>query len=367
MKTVRVAVTNDLATDQRVRRHCEVLHGLGFRVVLIGRHLQTSPPVDRPYETVRFRLPFTKGALFYAAYNLRLFAHLLFHKTDIVLCNDLDTLLPGFLVSRIKRIPLVYDTHEYFLGVPEIQGRWVKNVWAAIERSIFPKLSHVFTVNASIAELYYRDYGIRPLVIRNIADTRREIRPANRKELGLPEDAFLLINQGTGINVDRGMEELLEALPLLPDVHLVLVGSGDVLEELKRLAKEKSLTERIHFIPRQTYAKMLQYTAAADAGVSLDKDTNINYRFSLPNKLFDYIHCGIPVICSGVVEVRRIVEFYGIGEVITSHQPKDLADAISRLRQKGTNAYVSGLERAAAELTWEKEKRPLEEVFGSLL
>ena len=112
---------------------------------------------------------------------------------------------------------------------------------------------------------------------------------------------------------------------------------------------------------------MLQYTAVADAGVSLDKDTNINYRFSLPNKLFDYIHCGIPVICSGVVEVRRIVEHYGLGEVVSSHQPKDLAGAVVRLRSKGRAAYAVGLEQAAAELTWEKEKKPLEEVFRSLL
>lgn len=368
MKTIQVLVSNDLATDQRVRRTCEVLRGLGHEVVLVGRLLPASPDMARPYQVRRYKLWFSKGGLFYANLNLRLFWHLLLSRADAIWSNDLDTLLPAFLVSKIKGVPLIYDTHEYFLGVPEIQGRWVKRVWAAMERFIFPRLQTVFTVNESIAALYQADYGIRPVVVRNIQDPPPSQLHLSRAELGLPEDTFLIINQGTGINVDRGMEELLEALPLVPEAVLVLVGSGDVLPQLKKLSAEReALRGKVIFVDRQPYERMLAYTRAADCGVSLDKDTNVNYRYSLPNKLFDYFHSGIPVICSDLVEVAGLVRHYQVGEVITSHQPEDLAQAILAVKSRGKGAYAQSLQVAAQELSWTSEKKKIEEVLGSVI
>src|SRR5688500_271887 len=105
----------------------------------------------RSYRTNRFRMFFEKGALFYAWFNVRLFWFLLFRSSDILVANDLDTLLPNYLVSKLKRKKLVYDSHEYFTEVPELISRpKVKAVWEHIERFIFPKLKYVSTVNHSI-------------------------------------------------------------------------------------------------------------------------------------------------------------------------------------------------------------------------
>ena len=156
---------------------------------------------------VQMKLWFTKGGLFYAEFQVRLFLKLLFecNRNSVLLANDLDTLLPNFLISRFFGIPLVYDSHEYFCGVPEIQGRWVKRVWLGIERFVFPRLQHIWTVNESIANLYEQDYGKRPQVFRNISPVP-DIQSRSRAELGLPEGVKIAINQGSGMNVDRGLE-----------------------------------------------------------------------------------------------------------------------------------------------------------------
>ena len=164
-----VSVTNDLSTDNRVHRTCMVLMELGYDVLLIGRKLPRSLPIDRPYCTHRMKLLFNKGALFYAEYNLRLFLYLIFtpsnggrrreaQRRSLIVANDLDTLLAGHLAASIRKMELIYDSHEYFTEVPELAGRSARKVWLAIERWIFPKLRHVITVNESIANAYRQRY-----------------------------------------------------------------------------------------------------------------------------------------------------------------------------------------------------------------
>ena len=157
-KRIIISTTNDITTDNRVNKVALLLLSLGYQVHWIGRILPGSSPLNRPYKTTRMRLIFKSGGLFYAEFQLRLFFKLLVHRPEILLSNDLDSVLPNFLISRLLRIPLVYDSHEYFCGVPEIQGRWVKKVWLTLERFIFPRLEHIWTVNESIAELYESDY-----------------------------------------------------------------------------------------------------------------------------------------------------------------------------------------------------------------
>lgn len=370
-KKVIVSVINDLVTDQRVAKTCTTLHEAGYDVVLIGRILPDSPPLlPKPYQQVRMKLLFKKGPLFYAFFNIRLFFYLLTHRADILHANDLDTLLANHLISKLKNKPLVFDSHEYFTEVPELQHNPVaKKTWKAIERFIVPKLTYCITVNQSIALLFKQEYGIDFKVLRNLPPENKMQEKANRHILNLPENKFIILLQGNGINMHRGSEELVAAMQYLDDTFLLLIiGNGDVVPQLKKIAAEKNLQTRIQFIGRLPYQELKKYTMAADLGVTLDKDTNLNYRFSLPNKIFDYIQAGIPVLSSKLPELERIIKQYGVGELVDEVTPQAIAAKIQQMSSNKAQLaeYSKNCEKAAYELTWENEKSVLLEVYTTI-
>ena len=357
-KRIIVTVSNDLTYDQRVRKVCQSLWNEGYDILLVGRKRKSSDPIERPYKTKRLKLIFEKGALFYAMLNIRLFLYILFKKCDAIHSNDLDTLLACRIASKLKGKPLVYDSHEYFLGVPEIQDRpKVKKVWTKIERSIFPKLKHVFTVNDSIADLYEKDYGIRPQVVRNIPNKNSLPQYKSREELGLPENKKIVILQGAGINIHRGAEELLEAIAIMDNTLLLIVGTGDVIEQLKERSKKNDLKNKVIFTGRLPYSEMMQYTQIADVGVTLDKDTNINYKFSLPNKIFDYLNAGAPVLATNLPEIKKVIESYDVGLIIHDLKPETIKNGLETI-WKEKERYLSlkqNAKNASNELNWEND------------
>lgn len=368
-KRIIVCVSNDLVTDQRVKKVCAYLHENGFEVTLLGRKLNGSLPLtDRPYKTRRFRLLFNKGPLFYACLNIRLFFYLLFHSTDWILSNDLDTLPACHKIARWKsRIQLVYDTHEIFCEVPELANAgFKKRVWLKYERKIVPRLKKVYTVNDSIASYYLNQYGNRPFVVRNISNRYSPSTIKTRTELGLPEDKFIIIIQGSGINIDRGNEEILDAFALLDDSYFLLIaGSGDVIPKLKEIVRSKNLSHKVLFKARMPYADLMQYTSVCNAGISMDKDTNLNYRYSLPNKLFDFMHAGIPIIASDLPEIKKIVLNYNVGVICPAVNAESIAKTIQEMKNKPEiyNQMRQNCITASNELNWENESKRLDPVY----
>lgn len=367
MKRVIVSVINDLVTDQRVNKSCLTLQKAGFEVLLVGRKLKNSPEMDeRPYRSHRMRLVFEKGPLFYAEYNIRLFFFLLFHKADCLLSNDLDTLLPSFLVTKLKRMKLIYDSHEYFTEVPELVSRpKVQKVWRAIEEFILPKMKEMITVNESIADLFREKYGIKVHSIRNIPMRKMLPSPTTREALDLPKDKHILILQGSGINIHRGSEELVEAMKYLDDCILLIIGGGDVLPILKKEVADNHYEDRVRFYPRMPYKDMMAITQLAEIGFTLDKNTNLNYKFSLPNKLFDYIQANVPIVASHLPEIERIIRNYDLGTFIDDHNPETIAKTIKDVisDEKRLTTWKNNLTFAAKDLCWENEEKILLKIY----
>lgn len=364
-----VSVTNDLYTDQRVHKVCTFLMGQGYAVLLVGRKRKSSvdlPP--RNYQTKRLKLLFETGAKFYAFFNLRLFLYLLFKRADILVSNDLDTLLANHLAKKFKpKTRLVYDSHEYFTEVPELTNRpKVQRVWLKIERMIFPKLKDVYTVNQSIADIYSSKYKKEISVVRNISPLWKGKDIQSKKALGLPEDIPLIILQGAGINIDRGAEEAVEAMKKV-DALLLIVGDGDVVPQLRSYVKQQGnlLQSRVRFFGKQPYDVMMNYTFHADIGLTLDKPLSLNYKLSLPNKVFDYMHTATAVIATDIQEVANVVRTHQIGEIVDEFSVENLVQTLTSLINdpERLSKYHKNCKVAAATENWENETRILAKIY----
>lgn len=366
-KKAVVSVINDLVTDQRVNKTCMLLSEMGWEVLLIGRKLKNSPVMDkRPYKYIRMKLIFESGPLFYLEYQLRLFLILLFKNYQIYFSNDLDTLLPNYIKAKLSGKPVIYDAHEYFTGVPELQAHPnKKKIWKMLEKRLLPGVNELITVNKSIASLYKKEYGLSSIIIRNIPPLQ-EIKSPGRVELGLPANMNIIILQGSGINVNRGAEEMVEAMQYINNTLLLIIGGGDVINNLKIMVKELHLEEKVLFKSRLPYQTMMQYTSVADLGLSLDKPSNLNYLYSLPNKLFDYLHAGTPVLATPLPEIKKIIEKYRVGTFIANHDPECIAETVNKIFSKPEKIkkWKANTQQVRKELNWEVESEKLIKLFN---
>jgi glycosyltransferase involved in cell wall biosynthesis len=370
-KKAIVTVTNDLFTDQRADKVCRYLVRNGVDVLLVGRELPESNELNpRTYATCRMKLKFTKGALFYAEYNFRLFFFLLFRKFDFLVSNDLDTLPACDMAAACKGKEVVYDSHECFTEVPELSDKpIVRKIWEVFEIMIFKNRKRRMTVNKSIADYYDKKYKSKFLIVSNLPEKTSIEKTKSREDLGLPENKSILILQGAGINIQRGAEELCEAMRYLDDCFLVLIGSGDVFPQIKKTVSENEiLKNRIKIVDKLPYEEMMQFTLNADIGFSLDKPVSLNYTFSLPNKIFDYIRAGLPMMVSDLPEIKKVVTEYTIGTVINEISPLHLSEEIKKMcsDKEKLNEYRTNCIKALNELNWERQEIVLDEVYKGL-
>lgn len=343
------------------------LRKMGFEPVLVGRLLPESHPVERDYQTRRMKLLFRKGPFFYFEYNLRLLFFLLKTRIDIFVANDLDTLPANFLASRIKRKPLVYDSHEYFTEVPELIGRpVVRSVWIWLEKLLVPHVDKAYTVCDSIAEVYRDLYKVDFKVVRNLPVCSKLEKTEH--QVKAEGETKVILYQGA-LNLGRGIESAIRAMQFLDGAELWLAGDGDIKLQLQEMVYELHLDKKVRFLGRLPLHDLHEITIQADLGISLEEDLGLNYRFALPNKLFDYIQAGVPVLVSNLPEMKRIVDQYQIGVIAETHQRKELAEVMKTalFDQEKRIVWKQNLPKAASELCWENEENVLNEIYGRFL
>lgn len=360
-------VTNDIVTDQRIHRITLSLSQRPAEILVTGISLPGSLPLPATHFTPRrLAIIFSKGPFFYACYNVRLFFFLLFKRADLLVANDLDTLPAVSLVAWLKRRPLVYDSHEYFTGLPELVNRPVtRKVWEVIEVLLLPHVKFASTVSDSIAAEYSKKYGLTMEVIRNLPKRIPKV-PERLNES--PGGVRTIIYQGA-LNMGRGLELALKAMQYANNCRLVIAGSGTVEPALRELAENLRLGDRVWFLGKVSPEELLKHTLKAHLGISLEESKGLNYHYALPNKLFDYIQARVPVLVSDLPEMAAIVNHYNIGRVTNTADPRQLAaifeEMLTDLSQR--RLWLQNLEKASAELCWEKEEHKLLALYNRAL
>jgi glycosyltransferase involved in cell wall biosynthesis len=289
-------------------------------------------------------------------------------RPDVVHANDIATLIPGWVAAKLTGARLVYDTHEYAVGVPYRKAFWA---WlaATLERLLIRRCDAVITVSDGIAERLQARYGLkeRPTVVRNVPDLPPPGEaPDLREEMGIGE-APLVLHQGA-VADGRGGENLIRAVSFTESAHLLFLGAdGSYTEGLRRLAVELDVEARTHFHPPVALTSLLSYTTQADVGVSLLQDSCENHRLALPNKLFEYLAAGLPVVVSDLPEMRRLVDERQVGWVTDPGDPAEIARALSEATGARDDESLENRVRvAASELNWQRERVRLTDLYAKL-
>ena len=302
-------------------------------------------------------------------------------EVDIFHGHDLNALPAAFLARRKNTSArVIYDSHELYVerNTQRKKGFWYKFLTSQLEKYLIRRSSAVITVNNAIAEELARRYKInKPVVIRNVPyklkvnidDSAERAGYDLKTILGIANDTPLLLYLG-GITFNRGIEELIESLVHLDDCRLAVVGYGPdkYKKELSDLATELGVNDRLFFYGPVEHRLVPLFAASADLGVAPIKNCCLSYYLSLPNKLFEYIAAGLPVIGSNLPEIRGVIEEYKIGAVFDPEDPADIAEAAkSILSDKSAYQRMrSNAHKAAEVLNWENESKKLVELYSRM-
>lgn len=360
MKSISFTVTNDLSQDQRMNRICSSLARSGYNVILIGRKKNNSIALEpMNFDRQRIWCFFQKGKLFYLEYNLKLFFYLLFSKQDAYCAIDLDTILPNYLIARLKGKPLIYDAHEYFTELEEVIDRPItKSIWKFLENWIVPKVDKAYTVSNGYKEMFEAEYNTRFEVIRNATILSGTATSSNNGDYILYQGA---VNRG------RGLENVILAMKNI-DSKLIICGEGDVLEDLKKLVEENDLKKKVEFKGFVQPHDLVEFTRNAKVGLTLFDNAGLSNQFSLANRFFDYMHSCVPQIAMNYPEYNEFNKAFEVAFLIDDISVESISTGLRKLLEDKN--YFEQLKNNCLEARkrncWQEEEKKLIRLYNEL-
>jgi glycosyltransferase involved in cell wall biosynthesis len=350
-KRLVFTVTNDLIYDQRMNRICSSLATTGYNVLLVGRK-STNPLSKKNFDQKRLPCLFKKGKLFYLEFNLRLLVYLCFLKFDLVCAIDLDTIVPCYLASTLKKRKRVYDAHELFCEMKEVVSRpYIYRIWKTIEKKMVPRFYHGYTVNTYISNILKHDYNVNYSIIRNM--------PVLDSGLNISSSEDFILYQGA-VNHGRSFETLIPAFQWV-DIPLFIYGEGNFFNECRQLIKQHHLEGKVFLKGGLEPDELKEITPKALLGITIFENKGLSNYYSLANRFFDYIHAGIPQVCVDYPAYKEINDQFNIGVLIKDLSPRSIASAINNLVQnkKLQEKLKQNCLQARKKLNWQAEEEKL--------
>ncbi|MBS0212199.1 MAG: glycosyltransferase [Proteobacteria bacterium] len=289
-------------------------------------------------------------------------------RMNVVHCNDLNTLPVGVLlkVLTLGRMKVVYDAHEFESNQVPNQSRWSIKALQFLESVLIRFADAVITVSDGIAREYARLYAIKkPALVMN-CPPYQEIEKNNkfRERFDIHIDATIFLYQGA-VTKGRGIERMLDAFAVLDDPKQVLVvmGYGPLVGLVETHAAK---SKNIHYHPAVAPKGLLEYTASADCGLCLIEDSCFSYRYCSPNKLFEYIMAGLPVLVSNIEGLKTWVNVTGAGGVVDDESTEGLVRSIRNFKNADKQLLRVNVRQASKKYCWEEQLCVLKAVYGGL-
>jgi glycosyltransferase involved in cell wall biosynthesis len=344
---------NPFTHDSRVEKEAATLRDAGYAVTVLALASEGLPmrEVRAGVNVIRIQRPSWPPIVRFFLIRRRMAAILRRQQPSVIHAHDTETVEMAAGVAQELRVPFVVDAHELWLervrrDRSPLYARLARRYFARVERRLLPRAAATITVSDPIAEHLRRRYDLASvLVLPNYPlPAEPPSPPLQLRDLpgagGVPADAPIVLFIGNATE-GRGVDSLVEAMKQVPEAHLVLLGAGDQEPSVRALARRHHVSRRVHVTPRVPTEQVVAYAASATVGVATIPPASLSYRYSLPNKLFQSMQAGLPVVASNFPQVRRVVEESRAG---TTVDPED-ADAIAA----AIRGYLDDPDRAAAE------------------
>ena len=299
-------------------------------------------------------------------WSIRIFHRYRKERIEVIHCHGLATLPVGVLFRWFVGSKLVYDAHEL---ETEREGMtsFRRHLSKAAERFLMHRVDRLVVVSDSIAEWYKIRYSTREVhVIKNIPYPAKHGVERSRilKEMfGLEEDEILFIYQGV-LDSGRGIEILLDVFSTIDSKrHIVFMGFGALEQKVQEYSGR---FQKIHFQPAVPPEEVQRYTRSADVGISLIENTCLSYYYSLPNKLFEYILCGLPLIVSDFPDMGKIIDEYDCGWKVPVEREAVLK-AVEGITKEDLKKKSRNIDRCRSSFSWKSEEEKLLQLYRLLM
>lgn len=374
-KSLRVAsiVLNDFRNDNRVLKVCKTLLKEGHSVEVGCLHRpglalsgnQHGVPFQR-VKLLSYPLSYAFSPIKFLEFALKL--RWRYHDRDVWIANDFEALMAYDVAKKLGlKAKLIYDSHEYQSHIESVKSNKRRKFIQNNERRILQKSTPVFNVSPGIVQAYRDLYELEnQRLLMNLPEYRPQVTRGNkfRSKFGISSDTTIFLYQGK-MTPHRGLEEIMEAFIQLEgaNIALVLMGFGELVEEVKKLSTENP---HIFYHPAVGINELINYTSSADWGISNLQNTCLNHYHSLPNKIFEYVQAGVPILASSMRDSTELIEKYGVGSIMKSNDINDIKRAILEATEKDAALLRKNLRKAGKELIWEKQEYKIREALESL-
>ncbi len=371
-KNICIAFLGNALYDSRIVNLTNSLKEEGCHVSVISFDWFISPKDHSDKGVKVFKL--TKGKfslIFYLRFTLILMRELFHSKADIYFAEDLYTLPFVTTIAKLKRTKVYYNSRELYAFLGGLRKRQLLQfVVKQIEKFFIKKVDLVLTTGEMDSDYLEKFYDIRnTMVIRNIPLYQTAAAKIDyRKIFGIAEDKIILLYQGVLLE-GRGIPLMMRAVAKLPQTVLILLGDGEQKNNFRKMADKLKISERVIFAGAIDQKDLITYTTGADIGLSLIENISISYFHALPNKLFEYIMAGLPVIVSDLPQMKSIVEKYQVGEAVNieNNGEENILTTLKRWIEEPERLeiYRTNCANAAKELNWQAEyKRARSKLLG---
>ncbi len=386
-KKVCMHVLDVVRTDYRVLREATTLVEAGFEVIIVDIESDRVRPTEEDLGGVRVKhiiMPqwfisahFKPWFLVKLAHVVILGSyHLLRTHADVYHAHDANALPACYIAARLRRKPLIFDAHELPLDEPGIT-RWrrLSALATRVLAGILRCCAGIIATSPPTAQEILKCYDVPEVTVVRNFPIYQGVQKSDklRQYLGLGSQVRIALYQGY-LQPDRGLDRLIEAAEFLePNIIIVMMGKdkGTTKSRLEALIASKGMANRVKIIPPVPYAELLSWTASADIGlIILPMDFSLAVLMMLPNKLFEYLMAGLPVLASPTIAISDVIKPYGVGQIVTSLAPEDVGAAINAMLADSSalaRMRRNALEAAHQEFYWEKESTQLIQLYHNIL